>query len=365
VSQTDLRTRVNFNLIRYANCWEDADVLLQGLAPQPGGKILSVASAGDNSFSLLTTQPELVVAVDISRPQLFLTELKKVCVTRFDREETLAFLGFAASNQREKSFDSLKKDLSSDARHYWESNLLLIEKGIIHQGKFEKYFQLFSHKILPLIHSRNTIDKLLSPKSESEQAFFYQSQWNTWRWRLLFKLFFSKYILGKLGRDPAFMNHVKGSVSQFILDKTARHLTSELAQGNFILHYALTGNFGALLPHYLQAENYPTIQKNIGQLQLYEGFAQEATAEFGRFEYMNLSNIFEYMDAITFRVAAELLAKGLAENGKMAYWNLMVPRRISERIPERVEYRQALSESLTAGDKGFFYGKFILDQYRG
>ncbi|MFL5754490.1 MAG: DUF3419 family protein, partial [Bacteroidia bacterium] len=44
-----LTERVNFEFIRYANCWEDADVLLEGLAPKNGGRILSIASAGDNS----------------------------------------------------------------------------------------------------------------------------------------------------------------------------------------------------------------------------------------------------------------------------------------------------------------------------
>jgi S-adenosylmethionine-diacylglycerol 3-amino-3-carboxypropyl transferase len=37
---TDKRNKVNFNILRYANCWEDADILLEGLQPQPGSKIL-------------------------------------------------------------------------------------------------------------------------------------------------------------------------------------------------------------------------------------------------------------------------------------------------------------------------------------
>ncbi len=362
MSETDLRNRVDFGLIRYANCWEDAEVLLQGLAPLAGGKILSVASAGDNSFSLLTTQPELVVAVDISRPQLFLTELKKVCIVHLEREETLAFLGFEGSLDRRQTFDLLKIELSSDARRYWESNLPILVNGVIDQGKFEKYFQIFSRKVLPLIHARRLTERLLSNKSLEEQIEFYKKEWGTWRWQLLFRLFFGKYVMGKLGRDPAFMQQVEGSVSQFILDKAARHLSSELAQDNFILRYALTGSFGKLLPHYLQAEHYPTIRVNIGSLKLHEGFAQDAINRFGRFRGMNLSNIFEYMDEKTFLQTGEDLLSGLEEGGRMAYWNLMVPRRISEIFPEKIKYCQPLSERLTAHDRGFFYNKFIVDQ---
>ncbi|MGV2481690.1 UNVERIFIED_CONTAM: DUF3419 family protein, partial [Salmonella enterica subsp. enterica serovar Weltevreden] len=42
---------VDFNLIRYANCWEDADILSEALDIPTGKRILSIASAGDNSFS--------------------------------------------------------------------------------------------------------------------------------------------------------------------------------------------------------------------------------------------------------------------------------------------------------------------------
>ena len=170
--------------------------------------------------------------------------------------------------------------------------------------------------------------------------------------------------MGKLGRDPEFMNYVEGSVSQFILDKAARHLTSELAQDNFILRYALTGSFGHLLPHYLQKENYPIIQKNIGQLHLYEGYAHKAAGKYGKFGYMNLSNIFEYMDESTFAQTADFLLDGLEANGKIAYWNLMVSRRISKLFPERVGYCGTLSRNLTGQDKGFFYQEFIVDEKR-
>ena len=94
MSEQDLTQLVNFGIIRYANCWEDADILLEGLSPAKGSKILSIGSAGDNSFSLLTTDPEIVVAVDVNEIQLFLIELKRACFLNLEREETLAFLGF-------------------------------------------------------------------------------------------------------------------------------------------------------------------------------------------------------------------------------------------------------------------------------
>ncbi|OJV22686.1 MAG: S-adenosylmethionine--diacylglycerol 3-amino-3-carboxypropyl transferase [Dyadobacter sp. 50-39] len=360
----DLTQKVNFEIIRYANCWEDADILLAGLSPAPGSKILSIGSAGDNSFSFLVTDPVLVVAVDINRIQLFLIELKKVCIQNLEWEEALAFLGFSPSEDRIKCFHLLKSQLSSGCRAYWESNQQMIEGGVIHQGKFEKYFQLFSGKILPWIHSRKVVQALFANMTADGQRHFYDTRWNTWRWRLLFRIFFSKYVMGKYGRDPEFQKQVQGSVSRFIFEKAEAHLTSVAAQDNFILRYTLTGSFDGLLPHYLQKANYALVRENLGRLHLKEGFAQHAIGQYGKFHCMNLSDIFEYMAPDLFLETAQALVAGTEPAGRLAYWNLMVPRRISEILPGISEFRQQEAERLTAVDKGFFYKSFIVDQIR-
>ena len=46
-----IQNRAAFDLVRYANCWEDADILLEALAVKQGDRCLSIASAGDNSSS--------------------------------------------------------------------------------------------------------------------------------------------------------------------------------------------------------------------------------------------------------------------------------------------------------------------------
>ena len=155
-----LTEKVDFEIIRYANCWEDADILLKGLNPKAGGRFLSVGSAGDNSFSLLTTRPELVVAVDVSPVQLYLIELKKVAIKHLTYEKVLDFLGFQDTNNRLAVFEQLKMYLHPETAYYWSLHLDEIKNGVIHQGKFEKYFQLFVQKVLPFIHSKKTIKAL-------------------------------------------------------------------------------------------------------------------------------------------------------------------------------------------------------------
>ena len=76
-----LEDRVAFDLIRYANCWEDADILCEALRPHPGTRILSIASAGDNTLALLAEGAE-VVAADLSIAQLACVELRRAAFRR-------------------------------------------------------------------------------------------------------------------------------------------------------------------------------------------------------------------------------------------------------------------------------------------
>ncbi|WKV12589.1 DUF3419 family protein [Marivirga harenae] len=354
--------KVDFSKIRYANCWEDADILLEGLNPKAGSKILSIASAGDNSFALLSTDPELLLAVDLSKSQLHLCELKKVAIKNLEREECLQFLGFHSDKKRLETYAQLQSQLSAEARSYFDQLSNEIQRGIIHQGKFEQYFQLFSQKILPLIHSKKTIQKLFQEKSELAQIDFYKNKWNSWRWRMLFKLFFSKAIMGKFGRDPEFLKQVEIPVAEYIFRKAEVQLQSQSAQQNFILNYNLTGEFGVHLPYYLRKENYENIKRKLGALKLFEGYAQDAMGQYDAFDYMNLSNIFEYMDVETFQNTGKELINGLKKEGKIAYWNLMVARQLSKEFPQDLVFQASLSDDLTQKDKGFFYHQILIEQ---
>jgi S-adenosylmethionine-diacylglycerol 3-amino-3-carboxypropyl transferase len=357
-----LTEKVAFDLIRYANCWEDADVLLRGLNPDPGSKILSIGSAGDNSFSLLTTQPELVVAVDVNPIQLYLIELKRAAIQVLSYEEVLQFLGFRASEERLRFFDQIKRTLSVDCLTYWEKHRDQLNAGIITQGKFEGYFQLFVRKILPWIHTQKRVEALLAPKSASEQEAYYEKRWNTWRWRFLFKLFFSKTIMGRYGRDPEFLKEVEVSVGKTIYNKAGNHLRNPLAQRNFMLRYTLTASFGELLPHYLQLQHFPAVKANLDKLQLVQGYAEDAIRLHGTFRYMNLSNIFEYMNPELFHQTAKQLVESTEKGGRLAYWNLLVPRHIASEFPSEINGLTALSAELTANDNGFFYNQFLVDE---
>ena len=352
---------VQHDYIRYANVWEDAQILIEGLQAHAGGRHLSIASGGDNAFALLLTHPELVVAVDINPAQLAVCALKKAAIQHLNCIEFQQFIGFLPSNERWATYTALRERLSPEARNWWDAHPEIVEAGVVDAGKFERYFRLFAQRILPFIHSKKQVAALLAPKSAEEQARFYDKKWNTWRWRWLFNIFFSKKIMGWMGRDPAFLAQVEVAVGTFIFNKAEQHLQSPAAQDNFILRYNLTGNFGHLLPDYAQPQNYATIKAHIDRLVFYEGLADEAVAKFGQFHYFNLSDIFEYMDDATFRQVGQTFAAAALPGARFAYWNLMVPRNLAQVLPEKFSDEPALSAALSARDRGFFYNRFIVN----
>ena len=73
---SDIATRANFDHIRYAQLWEDADVLTQALGDQTGGTLVSICSAGDNALAMLTLAPARVVVVDLSPAQIACLRLR-------------------------------------------------------------------------------------------------------------------------------------------------------------------------------------------------------------------------------------------------------------------------------------------------
>jgi S-adenosylmethionine-diacylglycerol 3-amino-3-carboxypropyl transferase len=357
---TDQLENVRHDYIRYANCWEDADVLIKGLNIQAGDRVLSIASAGDNSFSMLTSDPDLVVAVDINPIQLNLIALKKAAFQVLDYENFLNFLGFNDCSNRWQIFQEVKNSLSPEMANFWTNRKSEIENGIIHQGKFEKYFTLFHKRVLPFIHSKKIVSKLFEDKSASQQLDFHNEKWNNWRWRFFIFVFFGDYIWGRFGRDLRFLKEVKVPVSTFILDQTYQHLSKVNCQNNYFLQYILTGKFKTKLPHYARKENFGKIKSNLDKLEIYHGLAEDAFNKFSNFNKFNLSNIFEYMDLDLFKTVGDNLIENGRSGSRYAYWNLMVPRRMST-SSSSLQYDPS-SKDLAAVDCGFFYGDFIIDE---
>ena len=350
--------------LRYAQCWEDADVLLAALDVQPGDTCLSIASAGDNTLALLTRDPARVIAVDLNPSQLACLALKVAAFRALDHGALLELVGSRPSRRRGELYRRCRGLLSADAQQFWDRHAGAIGRGIGAVGTFERYLALFRSLVLPLVHGRARVERLLRGGTAEARVAFYDRLWDGWRWRLLFRLFCSRRVMARLGRDPSCFRHVEGGVGSCLLERARFAATAQNPSDNPYLRWILTGVHDAVLPLYLRGENFATIRDRLDRLEWYCASLEDVADGLDRrsIDRFNLSNIFEYMS----EDGAGHLLRRLSElgrpGGRLAYWNLFVARHRPDDLAARLRPAEAVARALHAQDKAFFYGDFVVEE---
>ena len=356
--------RAVFDFIRYGSVWEDADVLCAALAPvAPAGRLCSIASAGDNALALLTLDPAEVVGIDLSAAQLACVALRVAAFRRLDHDARLAFLGVRPSTTRGAIYRELRLDLASDARAFWDAHPREIARGPIHAGKFERYFERFRRFVLPLVHGARTVRELRAPKSIEAQRLFYAMRWDTWRWRALFALFFSRAVMGRLGRDPEFFAAVDGPVARRILERSRWALTELPVASNPFVAFIVTGAFQEdALPRFLRPEHGQAIQSRLDRLSLRHGPVDAAP---GVFDGFNLSDVFEYMNDAEHEACYARVLDRARPGARLVYWNLLAPRGRPAALAARATPLEDEARALHARDRAWFYQRLHVDRASG
>jgi len=361
---SEVLKKADFSFIRYAQCWEDADILLEALNVRPGGIYLSIASAGDNALAMLSKGPEKVIAVDLNPAQIACVELRTSAYRVLSHSEMLEFMGSKPSRRRQTLYKRCRKFLSPDMRKFWDQKVNDIEHGIGHIGKLEKYFFLFRRRLLPLIHTPEHVKRLFDLADSHKREHFYESTWNNFRWKTIFKMFLSRFVIGRFGRDPALFQYVKGSVAERLFQRIRRGLTVLNPAENPYLQWIFLGEHKIALPYALRAENFHKIRENIDRLecrvQSVEDFLASPVAP--PIDGFNLSDIFEYMSAENYhRLLRKIIDSG-HPGTRLAYWNLFVSRCRPASLSGRIVSMTELSRKLHARDKTVFYSDFLVEE---
>lgn len=336
-------------------------MLCEALEPvASGGRLLSIASAGDNALALLTLDPAEVWAVDLSASQLACVALRVAAFRELDYGALLAFLGVEPADDRVETYHRLRARLTEEHAAFWDAHQDIVQGGVIHGGKFERYFRTFRRWVLPLVHSRRSVEELLTPRDAAERERFYADRWDTWGWRALFRVFFSRAVMGKMGRDPEFFAHVDGPVADRILARTRYAMTAIPTADNPYLAYTLAGNFSAgALPRYLERRHFEAIRARLDRLHLARVPADQAE---GTFDGFNLSDIFEYMDPLEHERCYGRLLDRARPGALLVYWNMLAPRAIPGSVERRARALTERASALHARDRAWFYQRLHVDQ---
>ena len=98
--KSEVEDYAKFDIIRYAQVWEDAEILIESLNINENDNILSIASAGENALSLLIKNPNKVYAIDLNANQIACTEFKIICYKYLEYQECMEIIGVFDSQNR-------------------------------------------------------------------------------------------------------------------------------------------------------------------------------------------------------------------------------------------------------------------------
>ncbi|SMX45686.1 DUF3419 family protein [Actibacterium lipolyticum] len=363
MTDTHITERARFDQIRYAQLWEDADVLTQAMGDVDGETLVSVCSAGDNALALLLLNPARVYAADLSPVQLECLRLRIGAYRNLDHSAFLELMGARPSTRRAELLHRALDGSPEQTKDFWTTQEKdVVAHGAGGAGKFERYFRIFARYLLPLVHSRETIRQIFVPRPKAARTEFFETRFNTWRWRCLVRVFFSRFVMGRMGRDAAFFDHVDGSVADHVFRRLHHAGVDTDPSQNPYLHWIMTGSHGDALPLPWRAEAFHTIRERLDRITPHLGPLE--TLGVDQVAGFNLSDIFEYMSPdITAQAYGNILE--MAKPGaRLVYWNMMAPRRCPAQFADRVTTLTKVEDVLKAQDKAFFYSDFVVEQVR-
>lgn len=358
----ELKGQVALSKLIFTHNWEDPAMDEKALQLKPGATVLTITSGGCNTLGFLRFDLAEIFCVDINPSQTYLMELKQAAFRHLGYEEMLGFFGIREHHDRLHVFNSLSKDLSEEARTFWQGQTSILKKGIIMNGRYERFVKLAS-RILRLIQGSRKTHNLFTLDSLTEQKQFYEQQWNNARWRFIFRAMFNKKSLAKKGLNADYFHFDDGSTSfSESFQNRAGHAISDLpVQDNYFLSLYLLGHYlnETSLPAYLMPENFSLIKANIDRIIPVTADSKywlDSQPE-NKFDAMALSNICELMDATdTDKLFSEVLRTS-KPGAKLVFRNLMIPREVPERLREQIVKNEALSKEIQFQDRSFVYGK--------
>lgn len=358
-----IHRRTVFEKLLFAQCWEDPELDRRALELPPGGTALVVTSGGCTALSLALESPSRLIAVDMNPTQTALLELKIAGARRLDHGEYLELLGVRSSSRRAALYRACRPGLSADAAPYWDANERSIERGVLRSGRYEQYLEAF-RRLLLVIQGPRRIRRLFEMETEEERRRFYRDEWDRAGWRLFFRLFFSRALLGRFGLDPAFFTYVDGGASfGEHFRRLAEHVLTDIpARENYFLAQICLGRYlnEAAVPPYLQAGHFERLRRHAGRIEPCTGELEAVLRSLpdGSIDAFALSNVFEWVSPDVFERTLREIHRTAAPGGRLCYRNLLV-RRTHPRsldgwfLPEPVRARRLLFE-----DRSFVYSRF-------
>lgn len=351
----------------FAQVYEDPVLEIEALAPESDETVVAVTSGGCTVLSLLGAGAGRVVAVDLNISQNHMLELKSVAVARLSAREATAFLGGRPAQGRErlKTYGRLSEDLSTGARAYWDEHRRWIRRGVLVAGVSERFLYSLVRFIRFTVHPASRMRQLLACRTLKEQRTFYDREWNTWRWRLLYRLLLGRRMFSRT-YDPAFYEHLeKPSFAEHFL-RVFEHTVTELPVGtNYFLHRALTGFYADNgtdgVPLYLSEDGAAAVRAAPDRLTIVDGPYTEylRTCADGSVHGFALSNICEWLEPAEIDELFREVVRTAVPGARVCFRNFVGWTEVPDGWRDRVVEDRERGEALSRRDRSMANRRFV------
>lgn len=357
-----------FETLNYSSCNEDSSSELAALQISKDDRVLCITGSGARTLDLLTERPRRVVSIDCNPCQSFLLELKIAGIKRLRYEEYLEFLGVLSSSGRRSSYKDIRHMLSDGARGFWDRNPAMIEKGVIYQGRWERYFRRLA-RLVSLVRPR-LVRKLFRCACLDEQTRVWREDWDGALWRIFLRLVSMNGMWKHALADPGFYRCVleNFSVSTYLNERFASAFESFLAHESPFATLLFFGRYDArgVLPIHLQTKYYETLQCSLSSVQIVtESLAQYLErCEGEQYDKYSLSDIASYTDAKDYgRIWRGIIATA-PSGARFCERQFLAKRHPPSDVERLIRRDQALEARLAKTDTSMFY-TFVVGEIIG
>lgn len=352
----------------FAQVREDPRLEIDALAPLSGAKVVVVSSGGCTALSLLAAGAGHVTAVDLNAAQNHLVELKVAALRSLTMPEIMSFFGVARGTpeRRMRTYRTIRQLLSERAAAFWDAHQDLLGRGALACGVSEQFISAVVKVVKLFIHGRRKIERLLALETLEEQREFFDREWNTRRWRLLFPTLLNRWTFNRT-YDPAFFREVDNPSFAAHFRRLLEHALCDVpVRSNYFLHQMLLGTYPNQVPDgvppYLDRTRREVLRTRLNCLDLVDGGYGEylATLDDSSVDALALSNICEWLDQLGVERLFEQVLRVAKPGARFCFRNFVG----HTEIPER--FRGAIVEDPEAGrrailrDRSCLQSRFVI-----
>jgi len=345
--------------VNYASSNEDSGSELRALRIRDRDAVLCITGSGGRPLDLLAASPRKIVSIDFNPCQNFLLELKMAAIRKLDYREYLEFCGVTRSEDRPGLYRSIRGWLSGRAREFWDSNASVIRRGVLYQGRWERYFRSLAFcvgcarpRLLRRIFDSRTLD---------EQAALWRKEWVNPLWRSFLRVISIRTVWKYAFGDPGFFLHVPESFSihAYLEDRFNRAFDHFPVSGSPFARLLFFGKFDedGALPIHLQEEHYETIRRNLSRIRIVtQSLDAYLKAYSGKpFQKFSLSDIASYTGPDPYRAIWKGIVRNADPGAVVCERQFLVKRKPPAEVRGRITRNRRLENELERTDNSMFY----------